>query len=212
MRIINWKDSLTKVKWRSELHAPILCVVSRREHHVKSLTQCFSIDCETIVELYFSLLLGRGASWLALWHVFVSCCCFLYVCLFRMIESQEEDLKLEEVRKLREETADKLLSIVLKSNTLEEVANQFWYSFSLVCYMLYSLLVFPSGWLSSLVNQVEPFNLSYAKFQNCAFCDSGFRTFSFSTYIYVILYSYWLFRRSFSNWPTWRFWTTRWKS
>lgn len=38
-----------------------------------------------------------------------------------MIESQEEDPKLDEVRKLREETADKLLNIVLKSNTLEEV-------------------------------------------------------------------------------------------
>ncbi|CAL8129881.1 unnamed protein product [Orchesella dallaii] len=40
--------------------------------------------------------------------------------LFQMMESHEVEPMLKEVRQLREETAEKLLSIVLKSNTLEE--------------------------------------------------------------------------------------------
>jgi len=41
-----------------------------------------------------------------------------------MIESQEEDPKLEEVRRLRENTAQQLLLIVLKSNTINEVRQR----------------------------------------------------------------------------------------
>lgn len=48
-------------------------------------------------------------------------CILIFAILFRMIEKQEPNTQLEDVRKIRNETANELLSIVLMFNTLEKV-------------------------------------------------------------------------------------------